>query len=142
MRSLVVVIGNPISQPLACIRERGKKGFLQELLPERLPEPLDLAQCHRMLRCTSNVADPLPLEYLLEPCLTAPGSKLSAVVRQDLPRGSPLAYGSLDHFQDGLRRLLPEQPVPHDVAGVIVDDPHQVDRIHPLELEGKDIYLP
>ena len=142
MRSLVVVVGDPMSNPLACVRKGGKKGFLQELLPERLPEPLDLAQCHRMLRCTSNVADPLPLEYLLEPCLTAPGSKLSAVVRQDLPRGSPLAYGSLDHFENSFRCLLSEQPVPYDVAGVIVDDPHQVDRIHPLELEGEDVDLP
>jgi hypothetical protein len=43
MRPLVVVIGNPVSQPLACVRKGGKKGFLQELLPESLPEPLDLA---------------------------------------------------------------------------------------------------
>jgi hypothetical protein len=95
-----------------------------------------------MVRCASNVADPLPLEYLLEPCLAPPGSKLSAVVRQDLPGGSPLADGSLDHFEHRLGCLLPEKPVPHDVAGMIVDDPHQVDRIHPLELEGEDVDLP
>ncbi len=88
------------------------------------------------------MADPLALEHLLEPGLATPGSKLAAVVRQDLPRRSPLAYGSLDHFQDSIGRLLPEKPVPHDVARVIVDDPHQVDRIHPLELEGEDVDLP
>jgi hypothetical protein len=142
MRPLVIVIGNPISQPLACVRKGGKKGFLQELLPDRLPEPLDLAQCHRMPGGTAHVANPLALQNLLEPCLAPPGSKLAAVVRQDLPRRAPLAYGSFDHFQDGIGRLLPEKPVPHDVTRMIVDDPHQVDWIHPLELEGKDVDLP
>jgi hypothetical protein len=142
MRPLMVVIGNPVSQPLACIRKGSKKRFLQELLPESFPEPLDLAQRHRMLWCASNVADPLPLENFLEPCLAAPGSKLSAVVRQDLPGSAPLAYGSLDHFEHGFCCLLPEKPVPHDVARMIVDDPHQVDRVHPLELEGEDVDLP
>jgi hypothetical protein len=142
MWPLVIVIGNPVSQPLACVCKGGKKGFLQELLPDRFPEPLDLAQCHRMSRGTAHVANTLALENLLEPGLAPPRSKLSTIVRQDLPRCAPLAYGSLDHFQHRLCRLLPEKPVPHDVAGMIVDDSHQVDRIHPLELEGKDIDLP
>jgi hypothetical protein len=88
------------------------------------------------------MADPLSFEYLLEPCLATPGGKLAAVVRQDFPRCAPLTYGSLYHFQDRIGRLLPEKPVPHDVPRVIVDDPHQVDRIHPLELEGEDVDLP
>jgi hypothetical protein len=142
MRPLVIVIGNPISQPLACVCKGGKDGFLQKLLPDRLPEPLDLAQRHGMLRCASNVADPLALEYLLEACLTPPGSKLPAVVRQDLPRRAPLAHGSLDYLEHGLGCLLPEKPVPYDIARVIVDDPHQVDRVEALELEGKDVDLP
>jgi hypothetical protein len=142
MRPLVIIIGNPISQPLTCVRKGRKKGFLQELLPERFPKTLDLAQCHGMLRCASNVADPLALENLLEPRLAPPRSKLSTIVRQDLPRGAPLAYGTLDYFEHRLGCLLPEKPVPHDVAGMIVDDPHQVDRIHPLELEGEDVDLP
>ena len=38
---------------------------------------------------------------------------------------SSLAYGSFDHFENGFRCLLSEQPVPYDVAGVIVEQ--QVD---------------
>jgi hypothetical protein len=142
MRALVVVIGNPVSQSLACIRKGSKNGFLQKLLPDCLPEPLDLTQGHRMTGCAPHMADPLALQNLLEPCLAPPCSKLPAVVRQDLSGRAPLTYGSLDHFQDSIGRLLPEKPVPNDVARVIVNDPHQVDRIHPLELEGEDVDLP
>jgi hypothetical protein len=124
MRALMIIIGNPISQPLACIRKGSKKSFLQKLLPDRFPKTLDLAQCHWMARRTSHVANPLPLQDLLEPRLATPGSKLAAVVRQDLSRCAPLAYGSFDHLQNSFRCLLPEQPVPHDVAGMIIDDTH------------------
>jgi hypothetical protein len=44
----------------------------------------------------------LTLEHLLELGLATPGGKLTAVVRQDLTRGSPLAYGALDHLEHGL----------------------------------------
>ena len=40
MRALMVVIGNPKRQPLTCVRKGSKKGFLQELLPDRFPETL------------------------------------------------------------------------------------------------------
>jgi hypothetical protein len=137
MRPLMIVKGNPMGNPLARVREGSKQSLLQKLLPDCLPEPLDLAQGHRMTGGTAHVADPLALQDLLEPRLPPPGCKLAAVVRQNLPRGSPLPYGSLDHLQDSLGCLLPEEPVPHDVARVIVNDPHQVDRVEPLELEGK-----
>jgi hypothetical protein len=88
------------------------------------------------------MADALPLEHLLKPCLPPPGSKLPPVVRQDLSGGSPLANGSLDYLKHCLSRLLPEQPMSYDIPGVIVYDAHQVDGIHPFKLEGKDIDLP
>jgi hypothetical protein len=142
VRSLVIVIGYPVGDTLAGIGKGGKEGFGYELLPDRLPEPLDLPECHGMTWCTADMADALPLEHLLKPCLPPPGSKLPPVVRQDLSGGSPLADGSLDHLKHCFSRLLPEQPMPHDIAGVIVDDAHQVDRIHPFELIGEDIDLP
>ncbi len=43
MRTLVVVIVNPVLQPTAGVRERGEHGLLEKLPPDRLPEPLDLA---------------------------------------------------------------------------------------------------
>jgi hypothetical protein len=140
--SLVVVVGDPVGNALRGIGKGGEEGFGYELLPDGLPEPLDLPEGHGMAWCTPDVADALPLEHLLKPCLPPPGSKLPPVVREDLPGGSPLADGSLDYLQHRVSRLLPEQPMAHDIAGVIVDDAHQVDGIHPFELEGEDIDLP
>ena len=43
VRTLVVVIVNPVLQPTAGVGERGEHGLLEKLAPNRLPEPLDLA---------------------------------------------------------------------------------------------------
>jgi len=43
VRTLVVVIVNPVLQPTAGVGERGEHGILEKLAPNRLPEPLDLA---------------------------------------------------------------------------------------------------
>ena len=90
----------------------------------------------------AHVLHTLTAEHLLELRLAPPGDELPAVVREDLPRCSPLADGSPHHFQDRLGRLLPEEAVTHDIPRVIVDNPHQVDPEHPLELEGEDVDLP
>jgi hypothetical protein len=140
--SLVVVVGNPVGNTLAGIGKGGKEGFGYELLPDGLPEPLDLPKGHGMAWCTADMADALALEHLLKPCFPPPGSKLPPVVREDLSGGSPLADGSLDYLKHCVSRLLPEQPMSYDIPGVIVDDAHQVDWVHPLELKGEDIDLP
>jgi hypothetical protein len=96
-------------QPTAGVRERGEDSILQKLPPDRLPEPLDLAQRHRMLRCAAHVLYTLLSQYLLEPCLTTPGHELAAVVRQDLPWRTPLPDRALQHLENRIRILLPEQ---------------------------------
>lgn len=139
---LVVVIADPVIEPLASIGKGGKSSFLQELCPDRLPEPLDLAQGHGVVGSRAYVADPLALQHLLEPGLATPGRELPAVVREDLPGRAPLTDSALHHFEHGLRGLLAEQAVTYDVAGVVVNDTHQVDLIHTLELESEDVDLP
>jgi hypothetical protein len=108
MRPLVIIVRHPVGNPLAGIRKRSKQSFLQKFLPDRLPEPLDLAQRHRMVCRAAHMSDPLLLQDLLKPRLASPGCKLPAVVRQDLPGRTPLADSSLDHFQHRLRSLLSE----------------------------------
>ena len=85
---------------------------------------------------------PLTAEHLLKLRLAPPGDKLPAVIRENLPRSAPLANGSTDHFQNRLGRLLTKQPVPHDIAGMIIDDPYQVHPVHPLQFKREDIDLP
>ncbi len=142
MRTLMIVIVNPMFKTLARISEGRKDRLLQEFRPEGLPEALDLAQGHRVMRRAPDVADALPLQDLLEAALAPPRDKLAAVVGQDLPRRTPLSDGALDHLQDRIGLLLAEETVAHDVAGVVVDDPDQVHTVHPLQLEGEDVDLP
>jgi hypothetical protein len=50
MRPAVVVILHPVGEPLARLLERVEAGAAEELLLERLPEPLDLSKRHGMVR--------------------------------------------------------------------------------------------
>jgi len=140
--ALVVEIVNPMLQPTAGVRERGEHGLLEKLAPDRLPESLDLSQGHGMLRRAAHVLHTLLLQHLLEPRLSAPGHELTSVVGQDLAWGAPLSDGSLQHLEDRVRILLPEQSPARQVPRMVVQDSDEIDRIHPLELEGEDIDLP
>jgi hypothetical protein len=121
---LVIVIADPVIEPLARVGERGEDRVLEEFGPQRLPEALDLAQGHGMVGRRPHVLDALPLEHLLKGGLPPPRRELPAVVGEDLPRRPPLPDGPLDHLQHRLRRLLAVQPVPHQVPAVVVDHPH------------------
>jgi hypothetical protein len=142
MGTLVVVIADPVIQPLGGVGKGGEVSLFQKLGPYGFPEPLDLAQGHGVMRGRANVRYALTFENLLKLSLAAPGSELPPVVRQDLPGSSPLTYGALYHFEHGLCGLLPEQTMADDVTGVIVDHAHQIDRIHPLKIECKYVDLP
>ena len=50
VRTLMVVKPHPVIQPLTRIGERSEHRLIQELAPDRLPEPFDLAQRHWMMR--------------------------------------------------------------------------------------------
>jgi hypothetical protein len=116
MRSLVVVVVDPVLQPTAGIGERGKDRLLEVLPPDRLPEPLDLAQRHRMVRSAAHMLNSLLTQDLLESRLAAPGNKLAAVVRQDFAWRSPLPDGTLQDLEDSVGILLPEQPPAHQIT--------------------------
>ena len=49
VRTLVVVVAHPVVQTLARVGERSEHRLFEELAPDRLPEPLDLAQGHRVV---------------------------------------------------------------------------------------------
>jgi len=98
--TLVVVVADPVIQPLTGVGERSEHRLFEELAPHCLPEPLDLAQCHRVMRRRAYVLDALLLQRLLEPGLATPGHELAAVVGEDLPRSTPLPDRTLDHFQN------------------------------------------
>ena len=56
---LVVVIADPVVKTLAGIGEAREHRVLQELRPDRLPEPLDFAQRHGVVRSGTDVGHTL-----------------------------------------------------------------------------------
>ncbi len=142
MRALVVVVVDPVLESTAGIGERGEHRLLEKLPPDRLPETLDLAQRHRVLRRTADVLHALLAQHLLEPRFSAPGHKLPPVVGKNLAGSAPLPNGSLQHLEDGVGILLPKQSPARQIAGVVVQDADEVHRVHPLQLKREDVDLP
>jgi hypothetical protein len=108
VRTLVIEIVNPLLDTAACIRERGEHRLLEKLAPDCLPEPLDLAQRHRMVRRTAHMLHTLLAQDLLKPRLAAPGHELTSVVGQNLAWRTPLTDRSFQHLENRVGVLLPE----------------------------------
>jgi hypothetical protein len=86
VRPLEVIRVDKQLQPPLQIDEIGKHRPRQKLVPQRLPEALDLPQRLRVLRPTLDVRDPLAPQLLLEFRRAAPRRVLPPLVGQDLPR--------------------------------------------------------
>jgi hypothetical protein len=142
MRTLMVIVGDPMAEALTGIGKRSEYSIREKLFPYRAPESLDLAECHRVMRGAADVLHALTAEHFLEFCFTPPGDELPTVIRKNLPGSTPLADGALDNFQNRIGCLLAEQAMAHDIAGVVINNPDQVDPVQPFELKGKNIDLP
>jgi hypothetical protein len=142
MRALMIIIADPMIDPLTRVGKRCEVRLVQELPPDRLPEPFDLPQRHRVLGRASHMSDPLLLEYPLKTGLPTPRHELAAIVAENLTRCAPLTDRTFEHLEHRIGSLLTEQTPANQEARVIVDDPHKVHPVHPLELEGEDVDLP
>ncbi|MDD5533664.1 MAG: hypothetical protein PHC52_12795 [Syntrophales bacterium] len=141
VRALVVVIANPPTDPFLRLLKAPKLRPGQELLEDRLPEPLHLPESHRMMRGRPDMLHPVLLELALEPARSPPSRILPAIVRQHLLGRAVLAHRppvDLDHAGPS---LAPEQVHSRDVPGIIVDISDQI-RVLVPQLERKDIALP
>ena len=141
VRPLVVVILNPQRRALHGLLKTVKLRSLQELPQQRLPEPLDLAQRHRVVGPGPDMFDTVFLQLLLEAGLAPPVGVLPAIVRQHL-LGDPVvghrAAVGLKHMLGGLASV---QPQGGHVAAVVVDEADQVGVVAPKP-DGQDIGLP
>jgi hypothetical protein len=138
---LVVVIFDPEFDPLPGRFEALELGADQEVLPEALPEPFDLAQGHRMMGPTLEVGDAVLFELGFKAAGAAPGGVLAAVVGEHLLGRRELADGDPIDFDDGRRRGAAEQIGAHDEARVIIQEGDQI-RIATAQPEGEDVRLP
>jgi len=138
---LVVVILDPDGGTLHRLLEAVKLRPLQKLPQQRLPEPLDLAERHRVVRTGTDVFDSLFLQLLLEAGLATPVGVLPAVVGQHLFGDPVVGHRSPVGLKHVLGRLAAVQSQDGDVAAVIIDKADQVGVVAP-QPDGQDIALP
>ena len=130
---LVVVILDPEPDAGPGRLEVIELGPAQELAPDRAPEALHLAQCHRVLGPGADVGHPVLLEFLLETGLAAPGGVLPPVVGEHLLGHAELAHRPAVDLDDGLGRLAAVELGPRHEARVVVqigDEVGEIGRAH------------
>ena len=139
--SPVVVVFDPVVYPLTRFLECLEPRPREELVLQRLPEPLDLPQRHGMMRGAADVVDMIPLELLLELGRATPTGVLPPVVRKHLLRRPVRRYRlavDLHHIGTGLATVHSQ---PRDIPRVIIDEPDDVRRLSQDGIVG-DIALP
>lgn len=129
-------------EPLLAVSEVVEHRARKELVPERLPEPLDLAERHRMLRLALEMHDPVLPQCLLELGLASPRRVLPTIVRQDLLRRPVLRDPSLERFHHQAALLMVSDDVRHHEARVIVHEADEVDALMLAQQEREDVRLP
>jgi hypothetical protein len=141
VRPLVVVVLHPPPHPLAGGLEAIELRSHQELLPDRLPVPFDLAQGHGMVRPALDVVDPILAQLRLETRRAAPTAVLAALIREHFFGHAVLRHRRAVHLQYVLCRLAAKHVQSHHVAGVIIEKADEVG-VLASQTEGKDIGLP
>jgi hypothetical protein len=78
--ALMIIVGDPMAEPLTGIGKGGKDGISKKFFPYSTPEPLDLAQGHRVMRSTANMLYSLTVKHFLEFCFASPSNELPTVI--------------------------------------------------------------
>lgn len=94
----------------------------EKLLPQRLPETLDLPQRLRMMGPALDVPDSLTLQLGFEIGVPAPRHVLTSLVRQDLTWGAVLGNPTRQSFEDERRALVMRYHQRHQVPRVVVHE--------------------
>jgi len=141
VRPLVVVILHPLPDTLLSVLKTCELRTAQELLEDRLPEPLDLAQRHRVVGLGFDVADTVFLQLSLKAAGSPPRRVLTPVVRQHLAGRVVLRYRPPVHLDHVLTRLAPEQVQARNIPGIIVDISDQKG-VPAAKAEREDVRLP
>lgn len=142
VRPLEVVVADVVREPVLRVLHVREDRAAQKLVPQRLPEALDLAERLRMLRPTANVLDAHPRERFLELGLAAPHRVLTAVVGQHLRRLSIARDAALEGLHHERRLLVVRECVPHDEAAVVVHEHAHVQPLRAPQSKREDVRLP
>jgi hypothetical protein len=142
VRSLEVVVLDVQRHAALAVLEVGEHRAREQLLPQGLPEPLDLAAGLRMMGPTLHVLDAVALQFRLELRRAAPGGVLPALVGQDLPRRSVVCDATRERLEHQHASLVVRHRKTHEIPGVIVQERRHIDPLMPPEQEGEQVRLP
>lgn len=141
MGPAVVIVFHPQAQAFPRRFKRVKLGSHQKLLPHRGPEPLHLAQRHRVLWPRHEVRHPVLLQFDREAALAPPVRVLAAPVGEHFLRGRVFPDRHPVGLDHRLRRRRAVKIEPHDVARVVVHEGDHVG-VFPAQPEREQIALP
>jgi hypothetical protein len=127
MGSLEIVGIDEQAQPPRAVGEVGKHRAREKLLPQRLPEPLHLAQRLRVLRPALDVADTLAPQLLFELRRASPRGVLPAVVRQHLLGRAVFGDTVQQRLHHQTRLLVVPERVRDDEPRVVIHEGCQVE---------------
>lgn len=137
----VVVIHEVLEAPLR-VDDVREDGAAEKLVPQGLPEALDLAEGLRVLRSAADVANAEPRQLLFELGLAAPDRVLPTVVRQHFLGLTERRDAALERFHYQRRLLMVRERMADDEPAVVV---HEHARVQPLatpQPEREDVRLP
>jgi hypothetical protein len=141
VRPLVVVVLHPQPDPLPGRLEIVKLRSHQELLPDRLPEPFDLAQRHGMMRPALDVMNSILAQLRFKTRGSSPTGILTPLIGEQFFGHAIFGHRRAIDLQDVLGRLAAKDVHAHQVAGEII---HETDQVSVLaaQAEGEDVGLP
>lgn len=141
MGPLVVVVFNPEPDALTCRVEAFELSPGEELLPDGLPEALDFAEGHRVMRPGFEVVRAVLLHLGLEAGSAAPVNVLPAIIGEHLLGWLILSGRDAENLQHVLGRVAPEEVSADHEPGVIIHEANEIG-VTATQPEGKDIGLP
>lgn len=142
MRALEVVVLDEQRHPALAVLEVGEHRPAEQLLPQRLPEPLDLPASLRVMRATLHMRDPVPLQLRLELGGSSPGRVLAPLIGQDLTRRSILGDAARERLEHQHASLVMRHRQTHQIARVIVQERGHVNPFMPPQQEREQVRLP
>jgi hypothetical protein len=142
MRALEVVVLDIKRDAPLTVRKVREHGARQQLLPQRLPEALDLAAGLWMMRPALDVPDAVALEFGFELGVAAPARVLPALIGQDLARRAVLGDTTRQRLQHQGAALVMRQRQTHQISRVIVQERRHVQPFMLAKQEREQIRLP
>jgi len=141
MGPLVIIVLDPELDAFAGRFEAFELSPGKELLPDGLPEALDLAEGHGMMGSAFEVGDMILLQFGFETGGAPPGGVLPSVVGEHLLGWLELAHGLAINLDDRLRGGTAEQIRRRDEARIIIQERNQIS-VTATQAESENVTLP